>query len=736
MDIKLKSNKEIYKSKGIIAILVMIAIIVTSALGMCSSYKIIDKSAKSKKVNYFNEYGFANLIAESSYALYYDSMKENENQSASDFLLDIKKNITEEADEYSSYIQEALNNNIDQFNRETLGWNNDANLKYYYYNTINNKTNTTLNENVKFENNNIDLSEVNKDKYQFYAVVNFDNNGNVDVSEINGGDKEVLKSNIECSLIDIRNEYDISNSDYEEGYYNIDIKPIKNMTFVYAVPKTITSYDNIRWGIENADISIYESMGAGGAFIIAGIVALIALIFPIKKAKSTILFRKISKIPFEVWIIIIGLAIAALGPLAGQLIKATLNGDLQVIFVEIIPSLIIPERIIWIFNFIIWLLSYSAVFFFVLVIKYVFNVGVIDYIKERTIFGMVIMLCVRIIKRTLDEITKVDLREKNNKLIIKLLAINAVILLIITSIWFFGIPVVILYSVILFFIIRKYVDKISEKYSKLREATSKIAEGNLDVKIEEDLGLFEPFKGDLEKIQCGFKKAVDEEVKSQRMKTDLISNVSHDLKTPLTAIITYADLLKDENLSDEKRKQYIETLDRKAQRLQVLIENLFEVSKATSGNITLNIENIDVVSLMKQTLFELEDKLEKASLLVRKNMPKEKVILPLDSQRTFRVFENLIINITKYAMPNTRVFIDIIENEDDVAIIMKNMAAEEITFNVDTIAERFVRGDESRNTEGSGLGLAIAKSFVELQGGTFNISVDGDLFKVKIVFVK
>ena len=736
MDIKLKSNKEIYKSKGIIAILVMIAIIVTSALGMCSSYKIIDKSAKSKKVNYFNEYGFANLIAESSYALYYDSMKENENQSASDFLLDIKKNITEEADEYSSYIQEALNNNIDQFNRETLGWNNDANLKYYYYNTINNKTNTTLNENVKFENNNIDLSEVNKDKYQFYAVVNFDNNGNVDVSEINGGDKEVLKSNIECSLIDIRNEYDISNSDYEEGYYNIDIKPIKNMTFVYAVPKTITSYDNIRWGIENADISIYESMGAGGAFIIAGIVALIALIFPIKKAKSTILFRKVSKIPFEVWIIIIGLAIAALGPLAGQIIKATLNGDLQVIFVEIIPSLIIPERIIWIFNFIIWLLSYSAVFFFVLVIKYVFNVGVIDYIKERTIFGMVIMLCVRIIKRTLDEITKVDLREKNNKLIIKLLAINAVILLIITSIWFFGIPVVILYSVILFFIIRKYVDKISEKYSKLREATSKIAEGNLDVKIEEDLGLFEPFKGDLEKIQCGFKKAVDEEVKSQRMKTDLISNVSHDLKTPLTAIITYADLLKDENLSDEKRKQYIETLDRKAQRLQVLIENLFEVSKATSGNITLNIENVDVVSLMKQTLFELEDKLEEASLLVRKNMPKEKVILPLDSQRTFRVFENLIINITKYAMPNTRVFIDIIENEDDVAIIMKNMAAEEITFNVDTIAERFVRGDESRNAEGSGLGLAIAKSFVELQGGTFNISVDGDLFKVKIVFVK
>lgn len=241
---------------------------------------------------------------------------------------------------------------------------------------------------------------------------------------------------------------------------------------------------------------------------------------------------------------------------------------------------------------------------------------------------------------------------------------------------------------------------------------------------------------DLEKIQGGFKKAVDEEVKSQKMKTDLISNVSHDLKTPLTAIITYADLLKDENLSQEKRRQYIETLDKKAQRLQVLIEDLFEMSKATSGNITLNIENIDVASLMKQTLLELEDKLEEANLSVRKNIPEGKVILPLDSQRTFRIFENLVINMTKYAMPNTRVFIDMIEDENKVEIIMKNMAAEEITFNVETIAERFVRGDESRNTEGSGLGLAIAKSFVELQGGKFDISVDGDLFKVTIIFTK
>lgn len=730
-----EKNREDYKSKGIIAMLLMISIIFTAALGMCSSYRTINKAAKGVKVNYFDEYGFASVIADSSYALYYDSIKED-NKNASDILLNIDSNISED---YYSYIQEDFNSNINMFNSEVRGWQNGANLgnlKYYYYNTSNSNTNTTLDESVKVENDNIDLSQLTTEKYRFYTVINFDSDGNINIGETIGANPEYLKSNIESQLMSIRSEYNISYDDYENGYYNITMNPIKNMTVVYAVPEILNSYDNISWGIQNADMMRYEGIGAGVAFIIVGIVALVALVFPIKKAKNTVLFKGISKIPFEIWIIIIGLAIAALGPLSGQLIKATLDGDLQLVFTEMIPNLIIPERVIWIFNFIIWLASYAAVFFFVLIIKYVFNIGFVKYIKQRTIWGRVIMFFVKAIKRTLDEITKVDLREKNNKLIVKLLLINAVILLIITSIWFFGIPVIIFYSIILFFVIRKYVDKISEKYSKLREATSKIAQGKLDVNIEEDLGLFEPFKEDLKEIQKGFKKAVDEEVKSQKMKTDLISNVSHDLKTPLTAIITYADLLKDENLSEEKRKQYIETLDKKAQRLQVLIEDLFEMSKATSGNITLNIENIDVVSLMKQTLLELEDKLEEANLSVRNNMPESKVVLPLDSQRTFRVFENLVINMTKYAMPNTRVFIDIIENEKYVEIIMKNMAAEEITFNVDTIAERFVRGDESRNTEGSGLGLAIAKSFVELQGGTFNISVDGDLFKVTIKFVK
>lgn len=265
-------------------------------------------------------------------------------------------------------------------------------------------------------------------------------------------------------------------------------------------------------------------------------------------------------------------------------------------------------------------------------------------------------------------------------------------------------------------------------------ATNKIADGNLDIEINENLGLFDPLKENLIKIQSGLKKAINEEVKSQRMKTELISNVSHDLKTPLTSIITYVDLLKSENLTEEERKAYIDTLDKKSQRLKFLIEDLFEVSRATSGNINLNLVKVDIIELMRQTEIELEDKIKNANLKIRNNFPGNKVILQLDSQKTFRIFENLLNNVVKYAMEGSRVYVDIIDNEDKIEITIKNMSAEEINFEAEDIVERFERGDKSRDTEGSGLGLAIVKSFVEVQGGTFNVDVDGDLFKVTIIF--
>lgn len=328
----------------------------------------------------------------------------------------------------------------------------------------------------------------------------------------------------------------------------------------------------------------------------------------------------------------------------------------------------------------------------------------------------------------------IDLAEDGNKAILKIVICNFVILAAVCSLWFFGIMALIIYSVILFFILRKYYNDLKEKYGVLLEATNQIAEGNLEVEIKEDLGLFSPFRTEIEKIQTGFKKAVDEEVKSQRMKTELITNVSHDLKTPLTAIITYVDLLKGEE-DEEKRKAYVDVLESKSLRLKVLIEDLFEISKASSKNVTLHIVEVDIVNLFKQVKLELEDKFTAAEVDFRCSYPEQKLLVPLDSQKTYRIFENLLVNVSKYAMPHTRAYVEIIREGGEAVVRIKNISSSELTFNPEEITDRFVRGDVSRNTEGSGLGLAIAKSFTELQKGIFKIETEADLFKAEIRFV-
>lgn len=256
----------------------------------------------------------------------------------------------------------------------------------------------------------------------------------------------------------------------------------------------------------------------------------------------------------------------------------------------------------------------------------------------------------------------------------------------------------------------------------LLEATNKIAEGNLDVEITEDLKVFEPVKKELKKIQSGFKKAVEEEVKSQNMKTELITNVSHDLKTPLTSIITYVDLLKEENIKEEDRKLYIETLDKKSQRLKVLIEDLFEVSKASSKDVKLDIIDLDIIEFIKQVEVEFKNELDIKNINIKWINENEKIILPLDSQKTFRIFENLIGNISKYSMKNSRVYIEVIEEEFYVFIALKNISETEINYTEEDIVERFNRGDNSRNTEGSGLGLAIAKTLQRFKMESLKLS--------------
>ena len=236
------------------------------------------------------------------------------------------------------------------------------------------------------------------------------------------------------------------------------------------------------------------------------------------------------------------------------------------------------------------------------------------------------------------------------------------------------------------------------------------------------------------RIGDGIHNAVDESTKNERMKADLITNVSHDIKTPLTSIINYVNLLKMEPITDKRIKDYIFILDEKSQRLKQLTEDLVEASRISSGNITLQMTKINLVELIYQTGGEFNEKFEQKDLTTITKLPKEAAWIMADGRRIWRVVENLYNNVAKYAMAHTRVYVTMEKSEHTVCFSVKNISEQPLTVDSTELTERFIRGDESRTTEGSGLGLSIAQNLTTLMGGTFDIELDGDLFTVSITF--
>lgn len=269
----------------------------------------------------------------------------------------------------------------------------------------------------------------------------------------------------------------------------------------------------------------------------------------------------------------------------------------------------------------------------------------------------------------------------------------------------------------------------------LLESAKRMGKGDLDTKVDDKylIGAFKSFAGDLNDLAGVAVVAAQKQLKSERMKTELITNVSHDIKTPLTSIINYVDLLQKPHTPEEE-KTYLEILNRQSQRLKKLIEDLMEMSKASTGNLTADITKLDAVESVNQALGEFADKLEKAQLTPVFRHPEESVAMMADGRLAWRVLSNLLSNTVKYALPGTRVYIDVMALEGKVIISLKNISRDELNVDADELMERFVRGDDSRNTEGSGLGLNIAKTLMELQKGQLQLLVDGDLFKVTLIF--
>lgn len=271
---------------------------------------------------------------------------------------------------------------------------------------------------------------------------------------------------------------------------------------------------------------------------------------------------------------------------------------------------------------------------------------------------------------------------------------------------------------------------------KIKIGGEKIASGDLEHKIDTQYmyGDFKDFSESLNNINLGLQAAINEKMRSERFKTELITNVSHDIKTPLTSIINYVDLIKKEYPDGENIGEYIEVLDRQSGRLKKLIEDLVEASKASTGNIAVNLSECEVGVLLSQTVGEFDDRLKKAGIQPILNLPETPVIIMADGRHLWRVFDNLMSNVCKYAQPGTRVYLDVANVGGKAVIVFKNISKFELNVSGDELLERFVRGDSSRNTEGSGLGLSIAQSLVALQNGSLNIVTDGDLFKVIMTF--
>jgi signal transduction histidine kinase len=689
------------------------------------------------KEHYKTEY--LNLLARGNYALYWDmSLEKGSLQQipAYVFLEEELSNLYEEDARYAE--KEAF---LNDFNNIMNDWyseffsNTVTSYPQLEYFILDHSSGDYRTNSIRSVDLLIDAAEKGKTlqgQYPFYIIFRYESNGSMQIMDFNGYTREQID---QLSAM-CKNKEFVKNALYDSYMYqyaNQVIKP-SDVTIIYTSEAESFFYPGGEFPM-SADHPMSDFSAGGYGYLVcmaALVIVMLALLLPFIKPLG-IGTGLAAKVPFEFALVGIAFVVAMYHDLL-TMAWQTVTGFLLTQPSESVLNETALHILDYCFNLIVLAGIGSVLYLSVLVFRRLLVIGPKRYIKEQTVVGRITCALLRMMKRIFFSLREVDLMDRSNKLIIRILVINFVILALFCSIWVLGIAVLIPYTILLFFLLRRYVNDIKKKYAVLLEAASKMAEGNLEVDIQEDLGIFEPLKEEFAKVQHGFKYAVEEEMKSQRMKTDLITNVSHDLKTPLTAIITYINLLKDANITEEERSSYINTLDMKSQRLKRLIEDLFEVSKASSNNITLNYMEVDLVDLMKQVLLEMDDKLKQGEIELRVQMPEEKVMLTLDSEKTYRIFENLIMNIIKYAMPRSRAYITLEASNDQVNVVLKNVSAQELNFDTQEITDRFVRGDQSRNTEGSGLGLAIVKSFVELQGGKFGIVVDGDLFKAVITW--
>lgn len=571
--------------------------------------------------------------------------------------------------------------------------------------------------------------------HQMYSTFTYDADGNVTST----GDYvstdftymsayQLLKNSISISTSNARETYEIYGKSIPKS--QIQLRVPQNLKAEFAIPQNLTENNDIIW--YNTGNLVHGEMS--GRFLavtccmMVFFIGLYILFYPVSVEQEVNPFAFMRKIKAEIKWVFLGtvLCLAYIG--MAFLGVYTMTGELQtalqmfgIPYAELVPVVL---------QFIGMMLTGLFTAMGIFEIKYMLTSGFCRYWKEDSLIGSI---CGNV-KRRFEKLSEVDLSDKTDTVLLKYVLIQMVIVGVIACFWSFGIVLSVLYSVLLFFYIRKKLKKVQKDYQVLLKEAHQLADGRFDEEITQDVGIFNALGEEFKNVRTGFEKAVCEEMKSQNMKTELISNVSHDLKTPLTGIKNYAELLGQNNVSEQDKQVYLENLQHYIDRLNNLIEDLFEVSKVNSGNIELNPVELNVVALIQQAQAETEDLLKQKNLTVILDAPENGIVQALDGDKTYRIFENLFTNIAKYTLPGTRVYVSATAQPEYTEIVFKNISEAQMNFTPEEIVERFVRGDKSRHESGSGIGLAIVKSFTEVQNGTFSIEIDGDLFKAVVRF--
>ena len=553
---------------------------------------------------------------------------------------------------------------------------------------------------------------------------------------------ETLDSNTLNATDDVVNLINANSEKYYEycsGTYYCGGEPFPGYTLhmpsdvvlTFYIP-TVLNYDNSNLiDLLELDGDQYAYFFVTAFLICSAIIALYIFLNKYVYEKEAYIFRHVNNWLFEpaffLFLVVDALLASGTCILTTYSIEGTFLNILNRYHIEF------GQPIVYFTNILAWSITLFFIGLSVYWLKCQFTTSIRDWFFHRTLVGKFILY----FSNKVERIISTDLSDKILK---KYIIFSTCLILILAFISLLNIPFFSFFIVVaaligISIVGYKKIKNVQGQYQDILHMTEDLSSGNFENIKPADSGLFQSLTNNIYQIKDGFEQAVKEQVQSQNLKTELISNVSHDLKTPLTGIKNYVELLNDPNISEKDKKSYLERLNQYTERLSILITDLFEVSKANSGNIDLEYSNINIIEFIEQVCAENEELLQAKNLQLVTHLPEKDVIVSLDGNKTYRIFENLFTNISKYALENTRVFLDVKDIGNSVVITMKNTSKAPLDFNND-ITERFVRGDKSRHEAGSGLGLAIVKSFTEVQNGTFMIETDGDLFKSILSFRK